>query len=83
MTDTIEADKSDPSIFVNEITEKLTDLILLTCEEALQKEKAPATEGEPSAEREDLLKLSRDRDEKRSTLQQLNNNQHANQREIR
>ena len=80
MIDTTEADKSDSTSFINEITAKLIDLILVTCKETLQKDKAPAAEEKSSAERNDLLKLSRERDEKRSTLQQLNDSQHPNQR---
>ena len=44
MIDTTEADKSDPTTFINEIIAKLTDLILVTCKETLQKVKAPAAE---------------------------------------
>ena len=83
MINTTEADKSDPTTFINEITTKLTDLILLTCKETLQKVKAPAAEEKSSAESTDLLKLSRERDKKRSTLQQLNNSHHPDQKEIR
>ena len=83
MISTTEADKSDPTTFINEITTKLTDLILLTCKETLQKVNAPAAEEKPSVERNELLKLSRERDEKRSTLQRLNSSQHPNQRGIR
>ena len=48
MINTTEADKSKPTSFINEITTKLTDLILLTCKETLQKVKAPAAEEKSS-----------------------------------